>query len=158
MTKEITKAIILQEMEDKLKLRELAPERFTFSEMVIPIYDIEPHLVKPEIKKKTVSITVGSEAYVFFSVPTNEKWHLHGYNVIFMTGSYTVAGLMIYRKGTAANYFYIDLTAAQSVSYSNQLPKDILLDHNDQLHLSIDGYTTTGNLELRIDVTTEEIR
>ena len=158
MTKEITKAIILQEMQDKLKLREFLPEPFVFSETVVPIYDIEPHLVRPQIKNNTVSVTAGPAACMFFSVPIDEKWRLHGYNVIFKTGVYTVAGLMIYRGGTVSNYFYIDLEAGQSASYINNLSKDVLLDPTDQIHLYVDGYTSTGNLELRIDVTVEEIR
>ena len=157
MTKEITKAHILQEIQDKFQLRELMPEKFAFSEMVIPTYDVGQHLTKPQIKHATMSITSGPTAYYAVTVPGDEKWHLHGYNVIFMTGSYKVAGLMVYRS-LVADYFYIDLTKNQIVSYAVILPKDVILVAGNKLYLYVDDYTTTGNLELRIDVTVEEIR
>ena len=157
MTKEITKAFILQEIEDKFKLRELVPDRFRFSEEVVPVYNVEPHLTKPEVQHTTTSVTSGPTAYWFFTVPQTEKWVLHRYNIIFKTGVYTVAGLMIYRPDVA-KYMYVDLAAGQSVSYTHDFVKDVVLDARDSIYLYVDGYTSTGDLELRIDVTVEEIR
>ena len=47
MTKEITKSFILQQIQDKFRLREFTAENFLFSETVIPIYNVENHLEEP---------------------------------------------------------------------------------------------------------------
>ena len=157
MTKEITKAFILQEIQDKFNLRELEPEKFRFSEMVVPTYSIGQHLLSAQIKKETVSVAGGPASFLFFTVPEIEKWHLHGYNLIFVTGSYKVAGVMINRPA-AADYFYLDLTKNQTVSYSNLLPKDVVLCSGDRILVYVDDYTSAGNLLLHIDVTVETVR
>jgi hypothetical protein len=156
MTKEITKAYILQELQDKFKLRELIPETFRFSEEVVPTYDIEQHLTREEIKENTVSITATGGKW-FFNVPATQRWELHRYNVVFMTGSYKVAGLMVCRP-LLANYMYLDLTKNQTVSYAKNLPQPVILQPGDGLYINIDDFTSIGNLMLRADVTVEEIR
>jgi len=157
MTKEITKAIILQEMQDKLKLREFDPAAFLFDETVVPVYEIAPHLLKTVVKSKTLSITSGPDPYMFFEVSGTERWHISGYNVIFITGSYKVAGMLLYRK-MIADYFYIDLTKNQTVSYAVNLPKELVVNPGEKIFLYVDDYTSTGNLELRLDVKVEELR
>ena len=156
MTKEITKSIILQQIEDKFKLREFVPGPFLFEETVIPTYDIGPHLVTEERQVKTLSIT-SAASYAFFTVPENERWLLHRYNVIFVTGAYTVAGVFLGRP-VSADYVYLDLTAAQSVSYAHNLPNPALLMPNQRIYVMVDGYTTTGDLDMIIDATVEKIR
>ena len=156
MSKEITKARILQEIQDKFKLRELLPATFTFDETVVPTYDIGQHLLSPTVVSKTVSVsTIG--AITVHTVPAGEKWHLHTYNVIFMTGAFTIAGVMIYRP-LAVDWIYLDMSAAMSVSYANDLPKDVLLFPGEDLAINVDGYTSTGDIQLRLSVTKEEIR
>lgn len=157
MSKEITKANILQEIQDKFKMRELTPEIFRFSEEVLPIYDIGPHLMKPEVKTTIVSIT-SADSFLFYIVPDTERWHLHGYNVIFMTGDYTVAGVIVSRFSILTDWFYLDLEAAQAASYIHVLPKDVVLSPGHKIYVNVDGYTNSGNLDLRLDVTVEEIR
>jgi len=156
MTKEITKSIVLQEIQDKLKLREFEAANFLFDETVVPTYDIGQHLMKPSVKSFTKSITVAG-LHSFFSVPADEKWHLHRYNIIFMTGAYTVAGMTVTRP-EPVDYVYLDLKAAQSTSYIVDLPKDVVLSSGDDLRVYIDGYTSTGDLLVIIDVTVEKIR
>ena len=159
MTKEITKAIILQEIRDKFKLREFDPAAFLFDETVVPVYEIKNHLIHGYSDYTTVSI--GSAAsFVFFTVPSDEVWHLLGYNVIFMAaGAYTVAGLYISRNDrTIGAFVYLDLTAAQTVSYAINLPKEVRLTPGDRLLINVDGYTSTADLRLHIDILKEEIR
>jgi len=156
MTKEITKAIILQDIQNKFALREFDPAPFLFDETVVPVYDITRHLTKLDNRNNTVSVT-SATSFEFFQVPDNERWSLHRYLVIFMTGTYTVAGLLIGRP-TSSDYMYLDLTAAQSVSYLNDLPKDAILDPGDRLYINVDGYTATGDLRLIIELTVETIR
>ena len=157
MTKEITKAFILQEIQDKFKLRDLIPEKFSFSEQVIPTYDIGEHLLHSEVEDKTRSITAGNQGVSFFTVPENERWSLHGYNVIFLTGDFKVTGVMVY-KPAVAGYFYLDMTLNQDVSYAKLLPQDVVLEPGDDLYIYIDAYVSTGNLMLRALLTVEEIR
>ena len=156
MTKEITKAHILQELQDKFALRDLEPERFTFQESVAPVYDIARHLTRVERKAETRSITAAG-AHVFFTCPADEWWALHRYTVVFVTGVYTVAGVLVGRP-TAAEYVYLDLSAATAVSYMNDLPKDVAIRPGDVLYINVDGYTSTGDLLLIIDVDVEKIR
>ena len=158
MTKEITKAVILQEIQDKFKLREYVPTKFLFDETVVPTYDIGEHLKHPEVVLKDITVSSGPTAYMIAMVPENQRWALHSYNVIFVTGSYTVAGVMLYQKGLVADYLYIDLSAAQSTSYINYLPTELALDPKDRLYVYVDGYTSTGTLNVRLHVTKEEIR
>ena len=156
MTKEITKARIIQEIQDKFKLREFSPEKFLFNETVVPIYNVEPHLGKWEIKRKTTSIT--SISYpTFFTVPESEKWTIRAYQPTFMTGSYSIAGVLVGRPD-ATTYIYLDLKAAQNVSYVVNLPVPVIVQPGEVIFVNVDGYTTTGDLLLHMDVMVEEIR
>lgn len=157
MTKEITKAFVLQRITDELKLRELEPEKFAFSELVIPVYNIEKHLKNWEIMESTKSVT-GIGGLWFLSPAMNERWTLNGYTVIFLSGVYTVAGVYIIRNDAVANFVYLDLAAAQNTSYTVNLPKSIELEFGDRLLINIDGYTSTGNLQLFGDINVEKIR
>ena len=156
MTKEITRAIIIQEMQDKLNLREFEPAPFLFDETVTPVYDIGQHLLKLERLTKTFSITA-TGAVSMHEVPDNEEWYLHRYNVIFETGAYTLAGVFVGRP-LSTHYTYLDLGVGKSVSYINDLPKDVKLNSDDNVYVNVDGYTSTGNLTLIVEVTKEIIR
>ena len=159
MTKEITKAIILQEMQDKLQLREFDPAKFLFDETVVPVYEIEQHLKASTQNFVTKSVTAISAPY-FFTVPQTEKWRLSRYDVVFMTGAYTVAGVYLQRriKKQPNAYLYLDLKAAQSASYHTELPTPVMLYPGDTLHINVDGYTSTGDLRLYLDYEMEEMR
>ena len=157
MTKEITKANVIQEIQDKFKLRELEPEIFSFSERVVPVYSIEQHLEQWWQKYATRPVT-GTGAISFFEVPKDEKWYLNRYDVVFMTGTYTIAGVYIQRvnRFPSVAFSYLDLTAAQNVSY--HVETDVVLTPGDCIYGNIDGYTVTGDLRLYIDYKTEKIR
>ena len=156
MTKEITKAYILQELQDMFKLREYTPESFLFSETVLPTYDITSHLQKREIDYNVVSITSGPTEYVFFTVPQNERWILHRYNVVFLAaGAYKVTGVFIYR---GLSYIYLDMTEGQTVSYLHDLINPVVLDPGDRIVVYVDDYTSTADLRLRVDLVKESIR
>ena len=158
MTKEITKAILLQEMQDKLKLRDLIPAKFTFEESVVPVYEIAPHLVAQTIKQESEGVT-SSTNILFYTVPGDEVWTLHRYNVIFVTGVYTVAGVIIGRPAiSSSQYIYLDLAAGQSVSYLTSLKIPVRLESGDKIYVYVDDYTSSGNLELWIDIGVEKIR
>jgi hypothetical protein len=159
MTKEITKANILQEMQDKFKLRELIPEKFSFSEQVIPTYNIEQHLEYRYATFNVVSVT-SAAGFLFFTVPANEKWTLNGYNVMFMAaGAYKVSGVYITRvKRMTGAIFYLDLKEGQTVSYAVYLATSIILEAGDTLSILVDDYTSTADLRLYIDYMLEEIR
>ena len=157
MTKEITKAIILQEIQDKLKLRELEPETFRFEEAVVPVYNIEQHLITRKCEFVEMSITATGD-YLFFNVPINQRWTFDRYDVVFMgAGAFTVAGAFL-RRRLIAETVYLDLTAAQTVSYHVGLPVRTILDPGDQIRVNVDGYTSTQNLRLYLDYEVEELR
>ena len=158
MTKEITKAIIIQQMVDKFGLRALESEIFRLSEQVIPIYNIEQHLQtwKTEYLISTVASTGAKLLYV---VPDDEIWYLSGYDVVFMAaGAYTVSGVYISRKSSIAVFHYLDLTAGQTISYSKDLPKLETLQAGDRIYINVDGYTSTADLRLYINYMMEKIR
>ena len=160
MSKEITKANILQEIQDKFGLREWEVEKFLFSETVVPTYDIRQHTENPVTNYKTVSIT-SAAAFLFFTVPEDEIWHLNGYNIVFLAaGAYTVTGLYINRKlqVNPGASFYLDMLEGQTVSYAVVLPNPVRLDPFDELKVLIDGYTSTASLRVYIDYIVEHIR
>ena len=160
MTKEITKAIILQEIEDKFKLRELAPDVFAFSELVVPTYNVDPHLRHPYSNVKEMSVT-SAGAVSFFVVPSTERWYLRRYDVIFMAaGAYTIAGLYVRRvhKLSGSATIYLDLAAAKSASYHIDLVESVRLDPGDEVLANVDGYTSTANLRVTADYEVEVIR
>jgi hypothetical protein len=158
MSKEITKAYILQEMQDKFKMRELEPEVFSFSEKVVPIYNIESHLATREIMQKDLSIT-GIGAVTYFTVPSNERWRLKAYSFVFLgISSFTIAGGFFQRGPGANDYMYMDLTPAQTVSYLVVNSPHVIIDPGDQIKVNIDGYTSPASLRMLVDVEKEEIR
>ena len=157
MTKEITKAFILQRMTDELALRELEPEKFTFSELVRPVYNIEKHLKNWRIECITKSITA-TGGVLFFFPAADERWTVNGYSVVFMTGVFTIAGVYIIRNRDVDKFVYLDLAAAQNTSYTVNLPKPLEMMSGDRLYINIDGYTSTGDLRMFVDCNLEKIR
>ena len=158
MTKEITKAFILQQMQDKFALRELTPEVFAFSETVVPIYNIEQHLEK--WTGRFVDRTVNSITGVpFYLVPGDEKWTLWRYDVVFVSGVYTLAGAYTQRASdVAANFCYLDLGVAKTISYHIELSHPLVLMPGDQFFIAVDGYTSSGTLRVYVDYMKEELR
>ena len=156
MTKEITKARIIQEIQDKFALRELEPEVFSFSERVIPTYNVEQHLLAWTSKYETVQMT-SAAAFEFFEVPENEKWKLRRYDVVFLAaGAYKVTGLYVTRKGST--HVYLDLKKAQTESYHIDLVEPVDLQPGDKIHVLIDDYTSTAGLRVYIDYQIEVVR
>ena len=157
MSKEITKANILQEIQDKFKLRELEPEKFAFLESVRPTYNIGPHLGAPTSSFVQKSVTAGPAAYIFHTVPGDERWLVNGYNVVFMAaGAYKVTGVYVFREGGST--VYLDMTEGQTVSYAVNLPKVLDMRPKDALVVYVDDYTSTADLRLYVDYTKEIIR
>ena len=158
MTKEITKAFIMQQLQNRFKLRDLTPEIFRFSEEVIPTYDIGHEVDIPKAELGAVSVT-SATSYEFFVVPEDEKWSLGTYNVIFMaTGAYKVSGVFIIRANYPTNAVYLDLVKGQTVSYALHLPYPVILFPGDSLSVLVDDYTSTAILRLYIDYIMEKIR
>jgi len=157
MTKQITKAIVLQEMQDKFKMREFDPANFLFDETVVPVYEIGEHFRHHRIKKHTTSISeIGGVTVAI--VPSNERWELSRYDVVFVSGAYTVAGAFIRRQVSGYDSVYMDLTAAQSTSYHVSLPVPAILGPGDNLGINVDGFTSPGTLYFYEDAVVEEIR
>jgi len=158
MTKEITKAIVLQEMQDKFKLREFEPAKFLFNETVVPVYNIEAHLETWMVAESTVSIT-SATSFVFFTVPQNERWLLRAYALIFgATGAIKASGLLVYRTTAPTIAMYLDLTKGQEISYLRTMETTVPLNAGDTLRVLIDTYVSTQDLRVRIDYMKEEIR
>ena len=158
MTKEITKAIILQELENKFQLREFLPAKFLFDETVVPTYSIEPHLTRFEIMHNTVSIT-SATGFAFFTVPQDEQWTLRAYQVIFgATGAHKGTGLYAIWRPGEVDYIYFDMTKGQEISYLATLPQAVVLAPKTRLFYNIDTYVSTQDLTIDIDVSVEELR
>ena len=159
MTKEITKVRILQELQDKFALREFVPANFLFDETVVPVYDIQQHLQRWGSNQYVRNVTATGPVAVVI-VPENEKWKLRAYSVVFLTGAFTIAGMYILRnlQDSAADFSYLDLTAAQSVSYLRTMSEAVVLETGDTLLFNVDGFTTTGTVQINLDLMKEEIR
>ena len=157
MTKEITKSYILQQLQDKFKLREYVHEPFLFGETVIPTYDVGIHLSEWHVKTETISIT-SATGFIYYAIPENERWTLRGYYVLFLgAGAIKCSGVYI-RRQPELESVYLDLLKAQDVSYIVNLPQPVVLDAGSHLGLLIDTYVSTQDLTLKIDVKVEEIR
>ena len=157
MTKEITKAIILQQLQDRLKLREFDPAKFLLDETVVPTFDIRGELEVSTLAQNTKNITA-TGASGFFIVPQNERWRLTRYDVVFMTGAFTVAG-MYWRKGDSVdNFVYLDLKAAQDTSYHITVNPAVVMPPNSFLNVNVDGFTSAGSLRVYIEYIKEELR
>ena len=159
MSKEITKAHIIQEIEDKFKMRDFESAPFLFDETVIPTYEISPHLETRTIKSKTLSIT-SATFFEFFIVPADERWIFANYNLTFYNiGAYKVTGLFVTRTSSGAGaYIYLDQTAGQTGSYAVHLNTPVTVDPGDKLSVLIDTYVSTANLRLGVDVQLAKIR
>ena len=158
MTKEITKAHIIQEIQDKLGLRELTPEKFAFSEQVIPVYNIEQHLVKYAVRHATMSIT-SAASFQFFVIPATERWTLRAYQIIYgMTGAHKGTGLFLKFRPGINDYIYLDMTKGQEISYLVNLPAPVVLEPSTVIYYNIDTYVSTQDLTIDIDVLTEDLR
>ena len=158
MTKEITKAFILQEIEDRFKLREFEPDKFLFSELVVPTYNIDRHLYTWEVVAQTESIT-SATFFTFFTVPADEEWLLRSYMMIFgMTGAHKASGVLISMRPTGARFIYLDLKKNQEISYLVNLPVPVTLQAGNKIKILIDTYVSTQDLTLYMDVRKEKIR
>jgi len=156
MSKEITKSIVLQQLQDRLKLRDYETAKFLFDETVVPTFDIREELQQHQLNVASVNVIAAGNVFLF-RVPFTERWTLERYDVVFMgAGAYTVAGVNINRGGVDS--VYLDLTAAQTVSYHVELPKPVVLGPLDELWINIDGYTSPQFVRLYIDYIMEEIR
>ena len=157
MTKEITKSIIIQEIQDKFKLREFEPAKFLFDETVVPVYNVESHVSHETIFRSEITVTATGKV-TLHTIPFNERWRLHRYTIIFVgAGGYTVSGIGVDREDSTY-YVYLDLTAGQSVSYIHTLPQPMVLEPGNRLWVYVDGFTSTQNLIGLFDATVEEIR
>ena len=158
MSKEITKSFILQEITDKFKLREWEPERFTFSEQVVPVYNIEQHLKTWEVVSNTLSMT-SAAAFTFFTVPQNERWVLRGYQIIYgATGAHKGTGLFLSYRPEGTDIIYLDMTKGQEISYCVNLPILVTIEPKTRIKYLIDTYTSAQDLTVDIDVQKERIR
>ena len=157
MSKEITKAYILQQLEDKLKLREFAAAPFLFDETVVPVYNIEQHLGTWHVVSDTESIT-SAAGVEFFAVPMNERWVIRGYYVLFLgAGAIKVSGVYISRQ-PETDTLYLDLKKNQEVSYIVNLPEPVVVEAATKIGVLVDTYVSTQNLTIKLDVRKEEIR
>ena len=159
MTKEITKAFIIQQIQDKFTLRELIPETFSFGETVVPVYNIEQHLEEHIGVYEQISIT-STGAKVCFTVPENEKWMFSRYTVVFMGGgAYTVTGVYIHRRtANPAFFMYLDMEAGRTASYHINLTQPVVLTGGDTIEVYVDGFTSTQDLRLYLDYMREILR
>jgi len=158
MTKEITKAIILQELQDKFQLRDFDPAKFLFDETVVPVYEVGDHLKTWEVLHATLPMT-SATSFQFFTVPATERWVLRAYQVIYgAPGAIKGTGLYISMRPNGSDIMYLDMTKNQEISYLTNLPHPVTLEPGNQLRYLIDTYVSDQDLTVYIDVQKEEIR
>ena len=160
MTKEITKSIILQKIQDRLGLREFEAAKFLLDETVVPTYDIHHDLEIWRSYFVNTSAITETGAKILTSVPANEKWLLRAYTITFISGAITIAGVYVLRstRRDDTDFSYLDLTAAQSTAYLRTLPEPVVLEPGDALYVNVDGYTSNAILRLNYDYRVEELR
>jgi len=158
MTKEITKSIVLQQLQDRMGLREFTPAPFLFDETVVPTFDIGGELRTTELDFAEKNVT-GTGGVLFFIVPKNEKWTIKRYDVVFMgAGAYTVSGVYWRKFSDATRFVYLDMTAAQTTSYHVEMIQPPVVPASSNIYINVDGYTSTQYLRLYIEYIKETIR
>ena len=162
MTKEITKAIILQQIQEKFGLRELESEIFRFSEMVIPIYDIGMHVKNWDLQRYREEIT-GNGSLHFITVPDNERWKMRRIIVVAEAGgTYNIAIIYIYHPShsTDNNYIFYNTVApiAAGTVTIFEFPQDIPVEEGDNIDINISGFSVGGYTSIHILREVETIR
>lgn len=155
---EITKSIILQQLQDKFALREWIPERFSFLETVIPVYQIEQHL-REWITADSGAISISSTTdFMTFTVPANERWYIRTYTGIFATGNYNIGAVKLNRANSDTTMYLEIEEHLNGLSWVHEFPVPLVVVAGDKLVVTCSGHTTTGNFKLYIDYDKEMVR
>ena len=161
MSKEITKANILQEIQNKFKLRDFEPEKFLFSEIVTPTYDIGDHVKHWESERFREQITANGVA-VMCTVPDNERWRIRKVDVINEAGAnYLINQVLFYGSATKNQYLYFNYTGIASGGIELfSLRQDIFMEHGelDTFRINVASFVAGGYASVHILKEVETIR
>ena len=162
MTKEITKANILQEIQDKFGLREWEATKFLFNETVMPIYDIDQHVRKWVCIRGRKPIA-GNGAVSFFSVPPVERWHVRRLSVFHETGAnFDIDQVFFYRGATECQYVFYDTTSPLTSGTVKifEFPQDIPMEYGElaDIRINVSNFVGGGYVALHMLREVETIR
>ena len=147
MTKEITKVDIIQQIQDKFKLREFETSSFLFSEKVVPTYDIGQHVKQWALHRDRIEITGNGGAY-FPDVPQTEQWRIRRITLIHETGAnFDITQFAYYATGEISfDYLFYDTTTpiASGTVKIFQLPQDLILSHGMRFFITIANFVAGG--------------
>ena len=159
MTKEITKANILQEIQNKFGLRDFEPERFLFGEFVTPVYDIEHHVKTWTTIRYRTQVT-GNGAVAILLVPGNKEYNIRRVNVLHETGAnFDIDQVFFDGQSNAVQYLFYD-TAAPITSGTVKifaLTQDIIMSKNDlkAFYYNVSNFVAGGYVS--VHVTLEDV-
>ena len=161
MSKEITKASILQEIQNKFKLRDFEPEKFLFSEMVTPTYDIGDHVKHWESERCREQITANGVT-IMCTVPENERWRVRKIDVINEGGAnFKINQVFFYGSATKLQYLYFNNAgiASGAVEFF-PLEQDIFMEHDEMntLQLNVIDFVAGGYVAVHVLKEVETIR
>lgn len=129
-------------------------------ESIQPVTNVDSLLQQPRIKTETVSIT-GAPAYFDFGkledmtpVTKNKRHLLVAYALVLGSGVYTFTQLRVQDKVTGLNLAIDNFTSA-TARYM-VFPTPIPMDKDWLFTVTVDAYTSTGNLSLTALVMEED--
>ena len=162
MTKEITKSIILQEMQDKFQLRDFESARFLFDETVIPTYDVGAH-VKHWTVTRDRQVVSGNGALFFHVVPYDERWRVRKIDVYSETGgNFDIDQIFIATAGTEYQYLFFNTAAPIANGTVNMfnLPQDIAMQRSMlyTVYINVANFVAGGYVAIHMLREVETIR
>ena len=154
MTKEITKASILQEIQNKFGLRDFESERFLFGELVTPIYDIAPHVRNWVTERYRSSVTGNGPVQILY-VPADTEYRIRRVSVLHETGAnFDIDQVFLEGVGNAVQYLFYD-TVAPITSGTVKLfepTQDIPMRKGDLIYMwfNVSNYVAGGFVSVHV--------
>ena len=164
MTKEITKAILLQELKDKFELRDFEAARFLFDETVVPTYDIGEHVKLWESARSRIAIAANGSTH-FFRVEMDERWSVRKIDVFNETGgNFDITQVYLYTDVNTNQFLFHDTVApiANGTVTMFDLPQDIRMERANGglefLYLTVANFVAGGYVTVHMLKEVETIR
>jgi len=143
----------VDELTNKFQLQDIesAPRPWLMSEMVVPVTNIDEMALSPQTIQLTISVT-SAATYALNSIPVGETWRIRGIYLQLSTGVYTFDawGVRVIRATPAPVITLLDIRAAGVTELGTLLAQDLVLRSTDELTIRVNGYTSSGTLNVRL--------
>jgi len=162
MTKEITKANIIQEIQNKFQLREFTPAQFLFDETVVPTYDMGQHVKAWDMSRGRVAVSANG-TLIPYAVPETEQWRIRRLSLINETGgNFDVDQIFTYHPSVPTAITYVFYNTASPIGTGTvkifEFPQDIPMSPGEHVMINISNYVGAGYVSVHMLKEVETIR